>query len=116
PPPETVGNNGEPAGPDDPSPNAGGPLSGRYAVSQDAGGEIAAIANPDGTPAAVVTPFGDFTGGIRSALADFNGDGFPDLAGGTSTSCSRWPRSRRRSPAASTSPPATSTATTCPTW
>jgi hypothetical protein len=39
---------------------------------------------PDGAEQFTLTPFdGSFTGGVRTAAADFNGDGTPDLAVGT---------------------------------
>jgi hypothetical protein len=74
---------GSTAGTPDTSTDPPGPLSGRFSVSQDRGGQIVAIGNPNGSPALIVTPFPDYTGGVRSALADFNGDGFPDLVVGT---------------------------------
>jgi hypothetical protein len=83
PPPQTIGNAGETTGPGDPPSDPAGPLTGRFAISQDRGGDVAAIGNPNGTPALVVTPFPDFAGGVRSALADFNRDGIPDLVAGT---------------------------------
>jgi hypothetical protein len=39
--------------------------------------------NPDGTQRFAVQPFGSFTGGVRTASADFNGDGVADLVVGT---------------------------------
>jgi len=66
----------------DPLNDPPGVLAGRFAVGQGRG-EVAAISNPDGTPVLLVTPFPDFTGGIRTAAADFNRDGIPDLVVGT---------------------------------
>jgi hypothetical protein len=81
--PQTVGNSGVSTSGGDTTTDPAGVLTGRFAVSEDHGGEVAAIGNPDGTPALIVTPFPDFTGGVRSAVADFNGDGIPDLVVGT---------------------------------
>jgi hypothetical protein len=53
------------------------------AVGSDIGGSTAAIFNADGTPRFTVSPFGKFTGGIRTATADFNRDGVADLVVGT---------------------------------
>jgi hypothetical protein len=78
-----VGSVGGTNGPGDPATDPPGPLTGRFSVSQDAGGQVVAIGNPNGTPALIVSPFPDYTGGVRSAVADFNGDGFPDLVVGT---------------------------------
>ena len=70
-----------------------------------------------------LAPFGDFTGGVRIASADFNKDGIADLVAGTGPGRAtrivvyrrpdlrrvvhRRPVRGRRSSAASTSPPAT---------
>ena len=83
PPPETTANDGDPVGPGDPSPDQDGPDSGGFAVGQDVGGSTAQLTNADGTPEFTVTPFPNFTGGVRTAAADFNGDGIPDLVVGT---------------------------------
>lgn len=66
----------------DPLNDPPGVLAGRFALGQG-GGEVAALTNPDGSPVLLVTPFPDFTGGIRTASADFNRDGIPDLIAGT---------------------------------
>jgi hypothetical protein len=51
-----------------------------YALGSRPGAGAAAVYAADGTLEFQVTPFGDtFTGGVRSALADVNGDGTPDL-------------------------------------
>ncbi|MDB5312635.1 MAG: abf2 1 [Gemmataceae bacterium] len=55
-----------------------------FAVGADAGGSPAAtVYNPNGSVAYTVTPFPSASGGVRTAVADFNGDGVPDLAVGT---------------------------------
>jgi Bacterial Ig domain/FG-GAP-like repeat len=54
-----------------------------FAVGTDVGGATASLVGPDGTPRFTVTPFGGFTGGIRTATADFTGDGVTDLVVGT---------------------------------
>jgi autotransporter-associated beta strand protein len=39
--------------------------------------------DPDGRPFGTLTPFGSFAGGVRTATADFNGDGIEDVVLGT---------------------------------
>jgi hypothetical protein len=55
----------------------------QFAVGQDTGGSTVTQYNPNGTVKNSVTPFGSFTGGIRTAVGDVNGDGVPDLIVGT---------------------------------
>ena len=96
----------------------------QFAAGADVGSSVVTLLQPgrdaSGSPS---TPFPGFAGGVRTAAADFNGDGVADLVVGTGPgaadpgagarrgdagrSCSRWPRSRRRSPAGCTWPPAT---------
>ncbi len=60
------------------------PVPGEFAVGSDAGGNTVRFFNPNGTERYQITPFGPtFTGGIRVASADFNGDGVSDLVVGT---------------------------------
>lgn len=67
-----------------PGPTPGVEDVGRFAVGADAGGSSAVVEyNRDGSVAATVTPFPGFTGGVRTAVGDFNGDGVPELASGT---------------------------------
>jgi hypothetical protein len=56
-----------------------------YAVGAGKGGSSAVtLRNTDGTIRATMSPFdASFTGGVRVATADFNGDGFPDVIVGT---------------------------------
>jgi hypothetical protein len=89
--PQVIPQNPQNPGPNNPSPNnpvdpggdpAGG-VTGRFGAGADTGGGVAQMTNPNGTPLFTLTPFGNFTGGIRTASADFNLDGIPDLVVGT---------------------------------
>ncbi|MFO0849075.1 MAG: FG-GAP-like repeat-containing protein [Gemmataceae bacterium] len=58
----------------------------QYAVGSDkAGAGTVQFFDPNGTARLIdpVKPFGDFTGGVRTAAADFNADGVPDIVAGT---------------------------------
>jgi len=56
----------------------------QFAVSGDAGGtSVINLYDSTGKAATTVNPFPGFIGGIRTVLADFNGDGIADLAAGT---------------------------------
>ncbi len=55
----------------------------QFAVGADAGGGSATLFNPDKSVRFTVTPFAGFTGGVRTATADFNNDGVADLILGT---------------------------------
>jgi large repetitive protein len=55
-----------------------------FAVGQDAGGSSQVITyNPAGSLVSTFNPFPATSGGVRTAMADFNGDGTQDLAVGT---------------------------------
>jgi len=55
-----------------------------FAVGSDAGGPSrVTVYKPDGSVAYVVNPFPGFTGGTRTAVGDFLGDGSQDVAVGT---------------------------------
>ncbi|MBN9520862.1 VCBS repeat-containing protein [bacterium] len=77
-----LGTTDDPTGAGGAAPPAPDALAARYSVSQSRG-DVAAIGNPNGTPALVVSPFPGFGGGVRTAAADFNRDGIPDLVAGT---------------------------------
>ncbi|MDB5307932.1 MAG: repeat-associated core domain protein [Gemmataceae bacterium] len=56
----------------------------QFAIGSDTGGPATVTKyNPDGSVAATLNPFPGTTGGVRTAVADFNGDGIPDVAVGT---------------------------------
>src|SRR5262249_53010690 len=56
----------------------------QFAVGSDVGGPATVTEyNPDGSVANTFNPFPGTTGGLRTAVADFNGDGTPDVAVGT---------------------------------
>ena len=55
----------------------------QFAAGSDAGGSTVTLYNSDKSVRYTVTPFPGFTGGLRVAAADFNGDGVADLAVGT---------------------------------
>ena len=70
-----------------PPPPATLPIAQPFAVGSDRGTvATATLVNADGTVRFTVKPFGDaFTGGVRVASADVNGDGLNDLVVGTGT-------------------------------
>ncbi|MFO0936976.1 MAG: FG-GAP-like repeat-containing protein [Gemmataceae bacterium] len=51
----------------------------QFSVGEDRGKNILSGFNPDGSLRYSLTPFGSFTGGIRTAAGDFNGDGVADI-------------------------------------
>jgi ELWxxDGT repeat protein len=53
------------------------------AVGSDAGAGVVRFLNPDRTERFSIMPFTGFTGGVRTASADFNGDGIADLVVGS---------------------------------
>ena len=55
----------------------------QFGVGADAGAGSATLFNADKSVRFVVTPFAGFTGGVRTASADFNNDGVADLIVGT---------------------------------
>src|SRR5205814_845522 len=57
-------------------------LPAQFAVGADRGGAAAALYNADGTVRYTVNPFPGFAGGVRTATADFTGDGVADLGAG----------------------------------
>src|SRR5262249_24613852 len=60
-----------------------GPMD-KFAVGADAGGtSTVSLFSSTGILTSTANPFPGFTGGIRTAMADMNGDGTPDLIAGT---------------------------------
>jgi hypothetical protein len=57
--------------------------TGVLAVGSDTGGDTAIVYHADTTVRSTMHPFPGFTGGIRTAAADFNDDGVADFAAGT---------------------------------
>jgi Tol biopolymer transport system component len=56
----------------------------QFAAGTDTGGNGSVVFyNPDKSIRATVQPFGAFTGGVRTAAADFNSDGIADIIAGT---------------------------------
>ena len=55
----------------------------QFGVGADTGAGSATLFNPDKSVRFAVAPFGNFTGGVRVATADVNGDGVADLVVGT---------------------------------
>jgi hypothetical protein len=55
----------------------------QFAVGADVGSSVVRFFNPDGSERFAVDAFPGFTGGVRTAAADFNGDGVADLVVGT---------------------------------
>lgn len=56
----------------------------QFAIGADTGGtDLVNVYAGDGSLVSVRTPFPGFTGGVRTAVGDVNGDGIPDLAVGT---------------------------------
>jgi hypothetical protein len=55
----------------------------QFAVGADAGGGMLRLFDRDGTERFAVAPFAGFTGGVRTAAADFNRDGVADVVAGT---------------------------------
>ncbi|MGL6072775.1 MAG: beta strand repeat-containing protein [Fimbriiglobus sp.] len=57
--------------------------SSQFATGSDFGGRTATLYNADRSVRFTVTPFGNITGGVRVAVADFDLDGIGDLVVGT---------------------------------
>jgi uncharacterized delta-60 repeat protein len=55
---------------------------GQFAVGRSAGSGVATLFNSDQSVAFTVNAFPGFTGGVRTAVGDFNGDGVADLVVG----------------------------------
>jgi hypothetical protein len=82
PPPPGGGTSPPPGTPSElPQPGA---LAREFAAGSDRGGGTVRLYNPDGSLRYAATPFGaGFTSGVRTAAADFNGDGVADVVAGT---------------------------------
>jgi hypothetical protein len=61
----------------------GSSVTSEFAIGLDQGGGSVTLYNQNQTKRFTVTPFDGFTGGIRTASADFNNDGITDLVVGT---------------------------------
>ncbi len=55
----------------------------QFLAGADKGAESATLFDSNGTKLANITPFPGFTGGVRTAAADFNNDGIADIIAGT---------------------------------
>jgi hypothetical protein len=55
----------------------------QFAVATDTGSAMVRFFNPDGSERFALDAFPGFAGGVRTATADFNGDGVADLVVGT---------------------------------
>jgi hypothetical protein len=55
----------------------------QFAVGGDVGSGAVRVLNPDFTERFSLIPFPGFTGGVRTAAADFSGDGVADVVAGT---------------------------------
>ncbi|MFO0804134.1 MAG: FG-GAP-like repeat-containing protein [Gemmataceae bacterium] len=55
----------------------------QFVAGADVGGSQATAYNPDGSARFSLNPFPGFTGGVRTAAADFTGDGVADVVVGT---------------------------------
>ncbi|MBL8867974.1 MAG: VCBS repeat-containing protein, partial [Planctomycetia bacterium] len=55
----------------------------QFASGSDIGGPGVTLFNADGSPRFTLSPFPGFTGGVRTAAADFNNDGIADIVAGT---------------------------------
>lgn len=56
---------------------------GQFAAGPSSGSGVATLFNPDQSVVFTVNAFPGFTGGVRTAVGDFNGDGIADLVVGT---------------------------------
>ena len=54
-----------------------------FAAGAGRGAGAVTLYGPDGAARFTLDPFGPFTGGVRTAAADFNGDGVADVVAGT---------------------------------
>ncbi|MGL6076032.1 MAG: beta strand repeat-containing protein [Fimbriiglobus sp.] len=61
----------------------GSAVTKQFAVGLDSGGGTVTLYNQDRSVRQTTTPFPGFTGGVRTATADFDGDGIADIVVGT---------------------------------